>query len=165
MDGKLAVARARCRSHDWAAAPDSLTAVSAKSGNNASSPGSWLPPGATPRRRPAAKQSKPRKPAARRAAASGGRAQNSEWVPSRDTASVSEANGARAGKRSWRPKRPKGRIRSALERRRLIVQLRDAHKELDQERSRNAELTAELETLKTKKQKRAPARSRPKASR
>ena len=78
---------------------------------------------------------------------------------------MSEANGARSGKRSWRPKRPKGRIRSALERRRLIVQLRDAHKELDQERSRNAELTAELEKLKAKKQKRAPARSRAKATR
>jgi hypothetical protein len=142
-----------------------LIAVSAKSGNNASSPAAWLLPGATPRRRPAAKQAKPRKPAARRTAASGGRAQNSDWVPSGDTVGAIEANGARAGKRSWRPKGRKGRIRSALERRRLTAQLRDAQKELEHERSRNAELTAELGKLKAKKQRKSttPSPAKPKA--
>jgi hypothetical protein len=89
-------------------------------------------------------------------------------VPSPNSVASSEPNGAQAGKRSWRADRPKGKIRSALERRRLIAELRETQKELEKERDRNAKLSDELEQLKSRRSPARPKRAakrRPKPSR
>lgn len=130
-----------------------------------SGPGEWLPAGATAKKKAATSRSKPGKPAARKSAASSSRPKSSEWLPSpgsTPTAGGADANGSRAEKRSWKPK---GKMRLTLERRKLRSELRSAHLALEQERARNAELTAELEKLKKARARKPAKRSaKPKAS-
>jgi len=122
--------------------------VNAQGGNRGRGSGAWLPSGTKPRRAPA-KKSKARKPAARKAAASTGRAKKSEWLPSgRALPSADIEPGANGSQTRERSRRPKGRIRAAIERRRLAAELREARKELDEERRRSADLTAEVDKLK-----------------
>jgi hypothetical protein len=131
-------------------------------GGNGGKSGSWAS-------QSSAKQSRSRKPAARKAASARPK-RGSEWLPSDKPAQPAGTEHAPNGGKPAKSRKPGGgRIRRRFRRRgKLLAELQELRHKLDLERARSVELRDELEKLKEKSTAKpragAKAKQKPKAT-